>query len=172
VKLADLGAQTPIVPWTVGGKIPWNKPAFSRRMLREHLLQEHDRASRRFETIDKHVSWIHEHELGAIAGRVLDLCCGPGFYTARLAGLGHTCVGIDFSPASISYARSESEREALPCEYRLEDLSVADLGSGFELVLLSFGELNTFPPSHAEAILVKARRALARHRATGLLVAS
>ncbi len=161
MKLADFGARKQMVPWTGGGKIPWHEPAFSKRMLREHLSQEHDRASRRFETIDKHVSWIHKHVLGATAARVLDLGCGPGFYPARLARLGHTCVGIDFSPASVSHARSEAEREALPCEYRLEDLAAADLGSGFELVLLIFGELNTFPPSDAKAILAKARRALA-----------
>ena len=37
-------------PWSEGEKIPWNEPGFSRRMLREHLSQEHDAASRRFET--------------------------------------------------------------------------------------------------------------------------
>ena len=41
--------------------------------------------------------------------RVLDLGCGPGLYTTRLAKLGHTCVGIDFSPASIAYAKAEAE---------------------------------------------------------------
>jgi hypothetical protein len=32
-------------------------------MLKEHLSKAHDDASRRFETIDKHVSWIQEHIL-------------------------------------------------------------------------------------------------------------
>ena len=160
MKLSDFDATKQVSPWPGGGKIPWHEPGFSKRMLREHLSQEHDRASRRLETIDKHVSWINNHVLGATAARVLDLGCGPGFYTARLARLGHTCVGIDFSPASVSHARSEAEREALTCEYRLEDLGGADFGSGFDLVLLIFGELNTFPPSHAKAILAKARRAL------------
>ena len=161
MKLADLVAREPVVPWIDDGKIPWHEPAFSERMLREHLSQEHDRASRRFETIDQHVSWIHGHVLGGTAARVLDLGCGPGFYTARLARLGHRCVGIDFSPASVSHARSEAEREALACEYRLEDLRGADFSSGFDLVLLTFGELNTFPPSDAKALLAAARGALA-----------
>ena len=92
-------------PWAEGEKIPWNDPEFSKRMLREHLSQEHDAASRRFEIIDKHVSWIHNHILNGNPTRILDLGCGPGLYTNRLARLGHQCVGIDFSPASIAYAR-------------------------------------------------------------------
>lgn len=35
------------LPRSEDGKIPWNDPAFSRRMLREHLDQEHDAASLR-----------------------------------------------------------------------------------------------------------------------------
>lgn len=160
MKLSDIGTTKPLISWRGIGKIPWHEPAFSERMLREHLSQEHGRASRRLETIDRQVAWIHEHVLGTTAARVLDLGCGPGFYTARLARMGHTCVGIDFSPASISHARAEAERAALRCEYRLEDLTAADFGSGFDLVLLLFGELNTFAPADARALLAKARRAL------------
>ncbi len=160
MKLADLGAREEVVPWAAGGKIPWHEPAFSKRMLRAHLSQEHDRASRRLEIIDKHVAWVHQYVLGATTARILDLGCGPGFYATRLARLGHSCVGIDVSPASIEHARSEADRERLSCEYRLDDLAAADLGTGFDLVLFTFGELNCFPPADAEAILAKARHAL------------
>lgn len=34
-------------------KIPWDDPAFSRRMRQEHLSQEHDRASRRQNIVNK-----------------------------------------------------------------------------------------------------------------------
>ncbi len=153
------GAREEVVPWD-GGKIPWHEPEFSERMLRAHLSQEHDRASRRFTIIDKHVAWVHQHVLGATTARILDLGCGPGFYTTRFARLGHSCVGIDVSPASIEHARSEAERETLSCEYRLEDRVAADLGAGFDLVLFTFGELNCFSPADADAIVAKARQAL------------
>lgn len=161
--LADWIEREPVVPWSPGGKIPWDEPAFSARMLREHLSQQHDRASRRFETIERHVSWLHESVCDGAAKRVLDLGCGPGFYTARLARLGHDCVGIDFSPASIAHARAEAERDALQSEYRLQDLREADPGAGFDVALLTFGELNTFSPADARGILRRARGALARH---------
>ncbi len=161
VNLADLIARTPVVPWADDGKIPWHDADFSARMLREHLSQQHDRASRPLETIDRHVSWLHQTILDGSSGHVLDLGCGPGFYTTGLARHGHTCVGIDFSPAAIAYAESKAKRLSLPCEYRLEDLRQSDFGAGFHLVLFCFGELNTFSPRDAKEILIRARRALA-----------
>ena len=148
------------VPWAEGEKIPWNDPEFSRRMLREHLSQDHDAASRRFPTIDLHVAWLHECVLGERLSCVLDLGCGPGLYTSRLARLGHTCVGIDFGPASIEYARETAANEGLACRYELADVRTADFGSGYEMAMMIYGEFNVFRVEDAEAILRKARRAL------------
>jgi len=50
-------------PWEEGEKIPWNDPDFNRRMLKEHLSQKHDAASRRTRTIKKQVDWIHNFVL-------------------------------------------------------------------------------------------------------------
>lgn len=152
--------EVPAEPWAEGEKIPWNDPEFSRRMLQEHLSQAHDAASRRFEKIDRQVSWIHEELLGGEEARILDLGCGPGLYTSRLARRGHTCVGIDFSPASIEYAQEEAERDELACRYVLEDVRRADYGSGYDLVMLIFGELNVFKPEDARLLLRKAHAAL------------
>lgn len=147
-------------PWAEGDKIPWNEPAFSRRMLREHLSQAHDAASRRIETIDRHVAFIHEQVLERRPGRVLDLGCGPGLYTSRLARLGHACVGVDFSPASIAYAREQGAAQALACTYREADLRTADFGSDYDGAQFLFGECNVFRPDDLRAILRRAGQAL------------
>jgi SAM-dependent methyltransferase len=147
-------------PWAEGEKIPWNDPAFSQRMLLEHLSQEHDAASRRFETIDEQVEWIHRTVLSGQPTRILDLGCGPGLYTSRLARLGHDCVGIDFSPASIDYAREAARLQGLPCTYVREDIRAADYGHGYGLAMLIFGELNVFRPAEAQSVLTKACQAL------------
>lgn len=147
-------------PWAEGEKIPWNDPAFSRRMLAEHLSQAHDAASRRFEIVDQHVQWIHDRVLQGNPTRILDLGCGPGLYTSRLAKLGHRCLGIDFAPASIAYAREQAAAEGLACTYRQDDIRTADYGEGYGLVLSIFGELNVFRPEEARGILEKAGRAL------------
>lgn len=159
--LCSLIDRTPVpAPWSEGEKIPWHEPGFSERMLREHLTQEHDRASRRFATIDAHVSWIHQRLLHSRPGRILDLGCGPGLYMSRLARRGHGCVGIDFSPASVAYATDTAKRDGLRCRYVLEDIRSARYGTGFDLVMLIFGEFNVFRPADARLILHKACGAL------------
>jgi SAM-dependent methyltransferase len=161
LKLLDI-VRRESVPraWAEGEKIPWNDPDFSRRMLDEHLSQEHDAASRRFEIVDRHVMWIHDQVLKGNPTRILDLGCGPGLYTNRLARLGHRCVGVDYSPASVAYARAEAEEAGLECAYIQQDIRTADYGDEYGLVMLIFGEFNVFRPEEARGILEKACRAL------------
>jgi SAM-dependent methyltransferase len=140
-------------------KIPWDEPGFSERMLREHLSQAHDGASRRFEIIDAQVKWIDEQLLSGRTGRVLDLGCGPGFYTERLAAAGHRCKGIDFSPASIRYAMESSAATGL--EYVCGDVRTVEYGGQFDLMMMLSGELNMFSREDARVILTKARKSLA-----------
>jgi SAM-dependent methyltransferase len=150
-------------------------------MLAEHLSQAHDAASRRTPLIDAHVAWIHAAVLGGRPAAVLDLGCGPGLYLNRLAQLGHHGVGIDFSPASVAYARATAEAAGLAVEYRLQDLRTATFGAGraapraaapaaatavgpgegtpageYDLALLLYGEFNAFKPQAAREILQKA----------------
>jgi SAM-dependent methyltransferase len=161
MNLSDVIHRTPTpAPWAEGDKIPWNDPDFSRRMLREHLSQAHDAASRRSIIIDEHVEWIHRAVLNSRSSRVLDLGCGPGLYSSRLAQHDHTCVGIDFSPASIEYARNFAQARQLPCEYHLADVRHAEYGTGYDLAMFIFGELNPFRPEDAQRILRKAYAAL------------
>ena len=129
-------------------------------MLDEHLSQSHDAASRRFERIDRHVAWIHRELLKKVPTKVLDLGCGPGLYTSRLARLGHECVGIDISPASIAYATAEAKEHDLRCSYVHQDMRTAAYGRGYGLVMLIFGEFNVFRPRDARAILERAQAAL------------
>lgn len=161
MNLQDLVNRKTPAPWSEGDNIPWNEPGFSSRMLKEHLSQEHDAASRRAITIDRHVSYIHRKVLGGKAARVLDLGCGPGLYLQRLARLGHTCRGIDFSPASIEYARQQAGREGVSIQYELSDLRKANFGSGFDLGMLIYGEFNVFSPEAGRSILERAYAALA-----------
>jgi SAM-dependent methyltransferase len=137
-------------------KIPWDDPDFSRRMLAEHLSQAHDLASRRQTTIDRHVAWIHRAVLNEQPARILDLGCGPGFYTGRLTALGHTCTGLDFSPASIAYAQEHHPAS----RYTLGDVRELDYGAGYDLVMMVFGEINAFAPEDAARIIAKAHAAL------------
>lgn len=163
MRLGDIVGRDEVpAPWGEGDNIPWNEPGFSARMLKEHLSQSHDLASRRSETVARHVDWIAREVLGPAPARVLDLGCGPGLYLQALAGRGYECRGIDFSPASVAHARRQAEEAGLWISYEEADLRVAGFGPDghFDAVMQIFGELNVFEPSAARAILGKAWAAL------------
>jgi SAM-dependent methyltransferase len=151
-------------PWSEGENIPWDEPEFSARMLREHLSQAHDRASRREQIIDRQVTWIHRDLLEERPTAVLDLGCGPGLYTSRFACLGHRCLGLDYGPAAIAYALERAVAEGLTCQYELRDIRSGAYGTnGFGLAMLIYGELNVFPRDTAVRILRGMREALVEH---------
>jgi len=149
--------ENPPRPWSAGETIPWHDPAFSQRMLKQHLSQKHDAASRRTALVKKHVAWIHDHVLREKPSCILDLGCGPGLYTSRLARLGHTCHGIDISPASIKYAAGHAPHG---CTYALGDIRDTDFGDGYDLVMFIFGEFNVFSPADARSLLERTCSAL------------
>ncbi len=161
MKLSDLLMRAnPPLPWSEADNIPWNEPGFSRRMLREHLSQEHDAASRRSGIIDQQVRWIDKAILKGDHSRILDLACGPGLYTERLARLGHPCWGIDYSPASIDFANSTAQRDQLACTYICQDLRSAEYPNEIGLVMFIYGEFNAFRINEAGLLLSKAYTAL------------
>jgi len=143
--------------WDGSYKIPWNDPDFSRRMLAEHLSQEHDLASRKREMVRTQVQWIHEHICINTPAKLLDIGCGPGLYIERFAALDYDCCGIDFSPASIEYARSQLGDKA-----RLVngDIRSVEFGGGYELAMMVYGEFNVFSPDECRKILRKTFEAL------------
>ncbi len=135
-----------------GAKIPWDDPDFSRRMLANHLAQEHDWASRRQTIVARHVNWI-AGQLPRMPSRILDLGCGLGFYTQALAEKGHRCVGVDFSPASIEYACRQSSNGPPAPEYHLSDIRGYANEQAFDCVIMTFGEFNVFTRQDANGIL-------------------
>lgn len=145
--------------WSGAYKIPWDDPAFSRRMLKEHLTQSHAMASRKKKAIAEQAAWLAERFLAGSAGKVLDLGCGPGLYARHLIAAGHCYQGIDFSPASIDYARRDSASQGC-CQFVLSDVCQADYGEAHDLIMMLYGEINVFPPEDCLRILAKAHQAL------------
>ncbi|QJB55449.1 class I SAM-dependent methyltransferase [Pseudodesulfovibrio sp. zrk46] len=144
--------------WDGSHKIPWNDPAFSQRILKEHLSQDHNLASRKAEFISRQVEWIHSRCLTGDNMSILDLGCGPGLYAASLAGDAHRYQGIDFSPASIEYATHQFGSNC--CSFRLGDVTTTEFGGPYDLTMMLYGELNVFSPDNCKAILRRAWKSL------------
>ena len=160
-RFSDIPGSRPAADtlWNGAHKIPWNVPDFSKRILREHLSQDHHLASRKAQVIRDQVAWLRNAFLTGGPRSVLDLGCGPGLYATGLARGGNRYLGIDFSPASVEYARTHSGVDG-QCEFRLGNVLDADFGGPHDLVMMLYGELNVFSPDDCRRILSKAFAAL------------
>lgn len=161
-KLSDMLNEIPKTSliWEEEHKIPWNDPAFSRRMLKEHLSQDHELASRPEKIVREQAQWILEFSEDARGVSILDLGCGPGLYAPWLGVFGNRYMGIDFGPASIEYAKSQFEKPG-SVDFLLADVTSVPFGGPFELAMMLYGEINVFAPQQCARILAKAHEALA-----------
>jgi len=152
--------RVPAVPWVDGENLPWDQPAFSQRMLREHLDQTHAAASRPLDEVLIHVDRL-ERKLKLSAGdRILDVTCGPGLYCHELARRGYRVTGVDFAPAAIAYAREKAAEEGLHCTFLQQDVRQMDFHQEFEAAILLFGQLNAFTKADAASLLRRVAKAL------------
>lgn len=149
----------PATPWRDGANLPWDDPVFSERMLREHLDQSHGAASRRLPEIRGQVQVMWDW-LGLRPGaRLFDVTCGPGLYAAEFARQGLSVTGIDFSPASIRYAREHCA--GLPCEFVQGDVRAMDFaGADFDAAIYLYGQFTVLRPAESVAVLRRIHAAL------------
>jgi SAM-dependent methyltransferase len=162
MKISDIAnRKIPPEPWAEGEKIPWDEPEFSKRMLKEHLSQEHNAASRKLEIVHRQVDYLERISGGLERDlKVVDLACGPGFHSLDLARRGHTAFGIDFSPASIEWAKLSAAEQSLASEFVHGDIRTTEFGQGYDLAMLLFGEMNVFSIFDLRSILQKTRKSL------------
>ncbi|PKO13850.1 MAG: SAM-dependent methyltransferase [Chloroflexi bacterium HGW-Chloroflexi-10] len=139
----------------------WDDPYISQQMLEAHLNPAHDAASRKPETIDCTVKWLVDEFLATLPGRqVMDLGCGPGLYTVRLAKAGYQVSGIDLSESSIRYAQSMAKKEGLHIAYKHADYLKWRAHEQFDAVQLIYFDFGTFGPPFRRIILENIQRAL------------
>lgn len=155
----------PPVPWRDGVNLPWDDPLFSERMLREHLDQSHGAASRQQPELLRQVDWLWTHLDLRSGCQILDITCGPGLYAVELARRGARVTGIDFSPASIRYARALAAEQGVDhrCSFIQADVRTAlpdQAGSNFDAALFLYGQLAVFTRAEAAQLLQGAAAAL------------
>ncbi|MGE5323614.1 MAG: class I SAM-dependent methyltransferase [Actinomycetota bacterium] len=76
------------------------------------------------------------------AGRVLDLCCGPGRHSVEFAHRGFTVTGVDRSPFLLEIARRRGSEAGASVEWVSEDMRQFVRPDSFDLacnIFTSFG---------------------------------
>jgi SAM-dependent methyltransferase len=138
----------------------WTDPHISRQLLEVHLNEHIDLASRKPETIERTIDWILSRA-GEGPLQILDLGCGPGLYSQRLAQKGHKVTGVDFSKNSIEYAKQQAWEESLDITYLNEDYTQLDLPeNSFDLVMLVFTDFGPLSPEAREKLLGVVKKVL------------
>lgn len=144
---------------TPGTAVMWTDPYISRKLLEFHLNPEVEAASRKPDAITRTVEWILSHA-GSVSGDILDLGCGPGLYTERLAAAGHRVTGVDFSANSIDHARAETERRGSGITYHHNSYLEPLFEDVFDLAMIIYTDFCVLCPPDRERFLANVHRAL------------
>lgn len=148
-------------PFDPAVELDWGDPMVSRRLLREHLDQSHDGASRRLRTVDEHVRRL-QRLLPPAGAHVLDAACGPGLYSVRLAAAGHRVTALDVGPAVVEHARVLARRHHVADRVtaRIADLRTLVSREKYGAAILIYHVLEGFPRRQQATVLRRLREVL------------
>lgn len=141
----------------------WADEHISACMLEAHLAPDVEAASRTFETIDRSTAWIGDlltKEYGASCA-LIDLGCGPGLYTQRLAPRFARVDGIDLSPRSINYAKEQAKALGLNIGYTLGSYTETPLPANtYNAATLIYCDYGVLPTADRATLLKNVYQAL------------
>ncbi|MGA7801169.1 MAG: methyltransferase domain-containing protein [Gammaproteobacteria bacterium] len=105
---------------------------------------------------DQAVALLDQEESGRELphGRALDLGCGTGFWSVRLAQRGWEVTGVDIVPKAVRTARERARGagvDSLFVEGSITSLTAIGIGSGFRLIL-DFGAVHGLAPEQVRAV--------------------
>ena len=151
-------AQKPKI-YTPGTALMWVDEYISKQLLQVHLSQDIELASRKESTITSTIDWI----LSTVPNdtlSILDIGCGPGLYTEKLAERGHVVTGMDFSVNSIEHAKESARSKNLDTTYIKQDYLLLDEENSYDLIMMIFTDFGVLSPEQREQLLNNVYRAL------------
>ena len=92
--------------------------------------------------------------------KILDLACGFGRHTNRLAALGHSVTGVDYMPGFLALAQKEAVELGVQVDYRQGDMRQISFNEAFDRVLLLFTSFGYFEDDENDLVLKNMASAL------------
>ena len=94
-------------------------------------------------------------------GPLLDLACGTGRMTLRMAELGYQVTGVDITPEMIAWARQKAAKQDLSIEWVVADARTFHLGKQFSFIYMLENAFQFFLTREVqEAMLARVREHL------------
>lgn len=95
------------------------------------------------------------------AGDILDLCCGFGRHSVRLAGRGHRVTGVDLSAYNLSIAAGNAAELGVAVDWREADMRDTGLpGASRDAVINIFSAFGYFDDAGNQRVLDEVARVL------------
>ncbi len=143
-----------------GTAVMWTDEHISKQLLEIHLNPDIDLASRKKSTIEKTIDWIFSTVNGEKL-KILDLGCGPGLYTQKIAQKGHKVTGVDFSENTINYAKEQAKISNRDIKYINKNYLDLELPEDeFDLVLMIYTDFGVLLPEERIQLLRTIEKAL------------
>jgi len=92
--------------------------------------------------------------------KILDLACGFGRHTNRLAALGHTMTGIDLTLGFLDIARQDAIQRNVAVKYQQGDMRTISFENEFDCVMLLFTAFGYFSDEDNLKVIINIRKAL------------
>jgi 2-polyprenyl-3-methyl-5-hydroxy-6-metoxy-1,4-benzoquinol methylase len=162
MKITDIIAkyQNPNI-YEPGTAFMWTDEHISKHLLKTHLDENIDLASRRKSIIHKTANWILGLSEPGKKLNILDLGCGPGLYCEIFARHGHEVTGIDISKTSIDYAKKSAKEKKLHIEYLCSNYLDVELeAEKYDLVVMIYTDLGVLKPEDRELVINKVQKSL------------
>ena len=99
--------------------------------------------------------------------KILDLACGFGRHTNRLAALGHSMTGIDITPGFLEIARQDAAQRNVEVQYQQGDMRSISFEDEFDYVMLLFTAFGYFSDEENLKVMINVGNAL---KPGGLLI--
>lgn len=147
-----------VKPYDQGTHNMWTNPYISKELLKAHLNPDIGIASRELKDIEATLQMLHQELPNQ--SKLMDLGCGPGLYTESLSALGYHVTGVDFSEASINYAKHMKKENQSETVYIQGDYLEIAFENDFDCIVMIYCDFGALIPKEREKLLRKIYKAL------------
>jgi SAM-dependent methyltransferase len=142
-----------------GDAVMWTDEHISKKLLEVHLNPDIDLATRKPQSVENTIEFILRY-CDSPGKEILDLGCGPGIYSEKLAIKGHRVTGVDFSGNSIAYARDHAKEKKLEIKYLCQSYLDLNFENCFDLIFIIYTDFGVLIPKDRARLLGNIKRAL------------